>query len=258
MVAQKPSKREELERLTKQLAELQALRDKLAKKRVSEPPKNESSSASNSPSVPAATSAKKSNAAESTGTARSGSTSTITFGKSSQANRFLSVTSVDFEEFYPRILLIAGSLPGLSTEEFMKTPSTLYSKNPVKGNLFLARLPDGYEGNMIALPGAEVLTKCGDPVVVLVPPTILSDSKLPITPGDDAVIVVDRDMNEPFDSYAFYAWDVKGRVSIGWLNEEPPAEEATRIGRVVYGVIEIDESLREKKTCWEEENETYQ
>lgn len=258
MVAQKPSKREELERLSKQLAELQALRAKLAKKQSSnKAAANEPPGASTSSPTPAASS-KKSSASKPADPAGSENTSTITFGKSSQGSRFLCVSSVDSEEFYPRIVLIAGSLPDLSTADFMKTPSALYSKNPVQGNLFLSRLPDGYDGNMVAIPGTEVLTKCGDPVVVLVPPTILSETKLPATPGDDVVVIVDRAMDEPFDSYAFYAWDVKGKVSIGWLKEDPPAEEATRIGKVVYGIIEIDESLREKKTCWEEENETYQ
>lgn len=257
MVGQKPSKREELERLTKQLAELQAIREQLAKKRSSASSKDQPPSAS-APSHAAAASTKGSNEASTAKGSGSENASTITMGKSSQGSRFLSITSVDSEECYPRILLIAGTLPGLSTEEFLKTPSMLYSKNPVQGNLFLSRMPDGFEGNMIALSGTDVLTKCGDPVALLIPPTLLSESKLPITPGDDVVLVVDRAMDEEFDSYAFYAWDVQGQVSIGWLNKEPPVEEATRIGRVVYGIIEIDESLREKKTCWEEENETYQ
>lgn len=257
MVAQKPSKRDKLERLTRQLEELKALREQLAKER------SPASSTENHQQVPSPAqvpvdSPNTKSPQSSMPAGDSAETNAISFGKNSQKSRFLSITSVGAEEWYPRILLVAGALPDLSTKDFLNTPPMLYNKAPLQGNLFLSRMPDGFEGNMVALPTFEFLAKCGDPVALLAPSELISESKLPIAPGDDVVLVVDRAVVEPFDSHAFYVWDVKGKVSVGWLPEEPPVEEASRIGKIIYGVVDVDQELREKKSCWEEENETYQ
>lgn len=184
--------------------------------------------------------------------------SSIQFGKHATGNRFLSISSVESDEYHPRILLLAGAVPNLTTDQFRKVPQMLYNKEPAKGNLFLSRLPDGYTGDFVSMLTYEALAKCGDPVAILIEPQMLSASKLPITPNDDVVLVVDRDISDsPFRKTDFYAWDVNGKVQIGWADSEPAADVASRIGKVVYGHIEIDKELRSKKSCWEEENETY-
>lgn len=254
MVAPKNTRRaEEIKRLTEQLEKLRTQRERLMQEK-----KTPSSSASteqanktpqaSSPLAPASSQVPTS----------ATSPSSFQPGKHSSGSRFLSVTSVEADEYLPRVLLIAGNVPGLTTEDFKKVPPMLFSKSPAIGNLFLSRLPEGFSGAFVTLPASEVLVKSGDPVAVLIDPQVFSVSKLPITPGDDVVLVVDRAIGgTEFDDRSFYAWDVNGKVEIGWADEEPPTDVAKRIGRIVYGNIEIDASLRKTKSCWEEENETY-
>lgn len=235
---------EEIQRLTKQLEQLRQKRDQIisSKKKTNV----DTNTTTSPPSVSPPT------------TASTPPNSSFQLGKHAAGNRFLSISSVDSDEYHPRILLLAGAVPDLTTDQFRKVPQMLYNKDPAKGNLFLCRLPDGYTGDFVSMTTYEALAKCGDPVAVLVEPQMLSASKLPISPNDNVVLVVDRDLSvSPFSKTDFYAWDVNGKVQIGWAEYEPPADVASRIGKVVYGHIEIDKELRSKKSCWEEENETY-
>lgn len=234
---------EEIQRLTKQLEQLRQKRDQMISSK-----KEGNLDTNTTASLPSASSQ----------TTASSPPNSFQLGKHATGNRFLSISSVDSEEYHPRILLIAGAVPDLTTDQFRKVPQMLYNREPAKGNLFLCRLPDGYTGEFVSMMTYDALAKCGDPVAVLIEPHMLSASKLPITPNDDVVLVVDRDLSgSPFRKTDFYAWDVNGKVQIGWSDYEPPADVASRIGKVIYGHIEIDKELRVKKSCWEEENETY-
>lgn len=247
MVAPKHVRRtEEIKRLTEQLEQLREKRKAILS--------NDSTPSTASTPPPAAPTTPTPTSSSSLAT-----DSAFPLGKHSSGNRFLSISSVDSEEYHPRVLLIAGSIPDLKTSDFLNIPPMLYNKPPTKGNLFLSRLPENYNGDFVTMPTFESLAKCGDPVAVLVPAEHISATKLPITPGDEVVLVVDRDVSElEFSKSHFYAWDVNGMIRVGWVDQFPSADSNVKcVGRVMYGHLEVDNELRTKKSCWEEENETY-
>lgn len=186
------------------------------------------------------------------------SVSNIKFGKHSSGSRFISITAVGFAEYSPRVLTIPGRTSEITAKEFMGIAPALHTKEPVAGNFFLTKLPEGFNGMFAAIPGNDILEQAGDPLGLLINPNELSESPLPITDGDDVLLVVERDVkeDEEFDKRAFYVWDVDGAVKVGWADSYPQ-NGAKRIGRVLYGLIETKKELRQKKSCWEEENEIY-
>lgn len=247
----------EIKRLTEQLEKLREQRERMLQEKRATADSSASTGTNAAPSPNPAPGPSTGSSVSSVSLA-SPSSGSFKPGKHSSKSRFLGISSVDSEEYQPRVLLVAGSVPNLTTEVFQKTPSVLYSREPSRGNLFLSRFPEGFDGGFIALPTEDALANCGDPVVVLIPPELLSEVKLPITAGDKVVLVVDRAVaKDTFEKNFFYAWDVNGKVEIGWVDQEPAESEAKRLGRVVFGVIETDVSLRREKSCWEEENETY-
>lgn len=124
--------------------------------------------------------------------------------------------------------------------------------------MFLTMLPDGYHGQIVALPGTEAVGLSKDPVAVLVDPNVLSDIALPVAKDDDVIIIVERDIKDiQFEDNKFYLWQVGEEVRVGWMKDEPDGVEAKMIGKVIYGMLEVRDELRVKKSCWEEENETY-
>lgn len=259
MIAPKHVRRsEEIKRLTKQLEELKAARERLAKSGQQSTTSIEnhatpSSSAPSAPIVPVPS--------DPPPRPKQPTLDSLQVGKHTQDSHFVSMSSVGAEESFPRAVMIAGCVPGLTADSFLKTPAALYSKKPAAGNLFLTRLPEGFSGDFISIPCTNALQACGDPVVVLIEAEDFASTKLPVAPEDNVVLLVDRadciEDVEDFDDRAFYAWDIDGYVSVGWMSELPPREQATCLGRVVYGIIEVDLDLRKSKSCWEEENETY-
>lgn len=182
----------------------------------------------------------------------------IKFGKHGSGSRFLSITAVDSAEYSPRVLIIPGRSCEITAKEFMETAPALYTREPVAGNFFLSKLPEGFNGMFVAVQGNEILEKAGDPIGLLISPEEFSSVELPITEGDDVLLVVDRNVKESaeLDNRAFYIWDVDGAVKVGWMDSYPKGE-VRRIGIVLYGLAETKVELRKKKSCWEEENEVY-
>lgn len=108
------------------------------------------------------------------------------------------------------------------------------------------------------MPCTSVLSDCKDPVIVLVDPEHASVASLPLPPNEPVAVVVDRHVSDiTFNRDKFYAWDVRGQIRIGWAAEIPHPTQAVIIGQVAYGILEIDEQLRRKRSCWEEENGVY-
>ncbi|CAN8077148.1 unnamed protein product [Agarophyton chilense] len=240
----------EIKRLERQLEELRALREKLAHDKAhpisDSQPKPRADEPERAPPIPDLLSMPQKTASD------------FITGKHNEESRFLSIASVDSEEFPTRILTIAGVIPELTTAQFKSTPAVLTNKRPDKGNLVITKLPEHYHGDIMSLPGSEVLAGCGDPVLVLAEQSEVSATSLPISEGDLVALVVDRDMNRrTFESTNFYVWDVRGNIRVGWAKEEPHPSQAECVGQVVFGIMEIKPDLRQKKSCWEEENETY-
>lgn len=102
------------------------------------------------------------------------------------------------------------------------------------------------------------ISNYSDPVALQVRPKEISAAQLPCADDEYVYVILDRANDDmPFDNSKFYAWDVDGMVKVGWLKEEPAPDQARCLGRVTFGLLEIREELRKKRSCWEEENETY-
>lgn len=247
MVAPKHVRRaEEIKRLTKQLEELRAARDRMsADGPPPPPPASAASAASAPPPAPGTPEAPASSPAP-------------PLGRHGEGSRFLSMSQVGADEFFPRILTVAGRVPGLTVAQLLSAPPVLQDRPPDAGNLFLTKVPDGFRGQLIALPGLALTAACADPVVVLIDPKELSAAQLPVAEGDDVVLLVDRDIEGmDFDKTKIYAWAEGDVVRVGWRKEMPPPEVSRCLGRVVFGITEVRKELRKATSCFEEENETY-
>lgn len=238
---------QEIKRLQKQLEDLRAARDHIAREK-SAPSSQDSSPLSQASPNPVIENTFGSN----------GSSVGFEVRKHGTSSRFLSLSKVDHDEYFPRILAVAGRVPDLTVEEFESAPSVLQNRAPEVGNMFVTMLPPDYKGQIIAMPGLEIIAKCRDPIAVLIGADELSEVQLPIEEGDDLVLLVDRNTDGVvFQNTKFYAWAVDGHVKVGWAKDKPSPETARCLGPVVFGIHEVKMELRQKRSCWEEENEVY-
>lgn len=188
--------------------------------------------------------------------------SNLFLGKHGQNNRFLSISKVETEEYFPRILTIAGVIPGLNLTEYQNTPVVLQTKNSNSGNMFLTKLPDNYQGEIVALPGTQAIGQAKDPVVVLIQPNELSITQLPVENDEYVILVIERDVKDvEWQQGKFYLWklnDDDDTLKVGWSNLKPDTSNGAQlVGVVLLGMLEIRHDLRKLKSCWEEENEVY-
>lgn len=238
---------EEIKKLQKQLEELRAARERIARENSASAPHGSSTPSKATPKPVIED------------TFESSETSApFELGKHGAGSRFLSLSTVEAEEYFPRILTIAGRVPELTVQDFKSTPPVLQNRAPDDGNVFITMLPPEYKGQIIAMPGLEVIAKCKDPVVILIGADELSAVKLPVAEGDDVVLLIERNTEElEFQSNKFYAWAVGDHVRVGWVKDMPSSESTECLGQVIFGMLEERVDLRKKKSCWEEENETY-
>lgn len=238
---------QEIKRLQKQLEELRAARDRVARE------KSASSAQRSSPSSQASPKPVTENTFGS-----KGSSVPFELGKHGAGSRFLSLSKVEYDEHFPRILTIAGRVPDLTVGEFESTPSVLQNRAPGEGNMFITMLPPEYKGQIIAMPGLALIAECRDPIALLIGPDELSVAKLPVEEGDDIVLLVDRNTDGlEFEKTKFYAWAVGDHVKVGWAKDKPSPETARCLGPIVFGIHEVKKELRQQRSCWEEENEVY-
>lgn len=240
---------EEIKRLTKQLEELRAAKERLSKGEKAPAAPTQGTAASSSSSVPSAMPMPAAKPPVPRGK--------LQVGKHGENSRFLSLSPLGGEEYLPRIFTVAGRIPDLTVKQLLETPLVLQNRPPNAGNMFLTMLPEGYDGQIIALPGLEILSQCKDPVVVLSNPADISSVKIPVADGDDVILVIERNIDGiEFDKNKFYAWADGDFVRIGWM-KEPPADQGKIIGKVMFGMLEVEEEMRSHKSCFKEENETY-
>lgn len=172
-------------------------------------------------------------------------------------SRFLSISSVGSDEAMPRILPVIGHVPGLAVSTYTSTPNVSIHGSTDAGNVFVVN-SSALNCPIVAVPCTEVLATCKDPVSITISADRLSSSKLPIVENGSVLLIVDRDVTDvKVDSSSFYVWDVDGAIEVGWIQEIPPGDGIRLVGRVSYGISEVDSSLRTTKSGWEEENETY-
>ncbi|PXF48215.1 hypothetical protein BWQ96_02167 [Gracilariopsis chorda] len=254
MVAPKHVRRSnEIKRLQRQLEELRELREKLAADKETEAQAKADKSPTDGMPTPLSSSSRPAVAPKS-----DARVDKFLVRKHDEQSRFLSLMNIDSQEYAPRILSIAGTVPGLTTNEFKAKKPLLLNKRPEKGNVIITSLPEGFDGEIMALPGSDVLHACRDPIVILADVGEISAVELPITEDENVALLVERNVTrETFNNKSFYAWDVQGQIKVGWVESEPDPSQAICVGRVVYGMVEIKPELRKTKSCWEEENETY-
>lgn len=245
MVAPKDVRRkQEIERLTRQLEELRTKRG--SSRGVPSANTPGQAQPTSVPSVPVPAPAPS--AAEH---ARKG----LQFGRHGEGSRFVSMTTLS--EHSPRVLAMAGNLSSMSPDDLLNAP-VLSSVTEEKGVFVFAKAPEGFSGQMIAVPGHDVIVTLKSPVAMLVPPEVVSSVKLPVDEGTNAVAVVERDlMPGSFSSSSFYVWGVGNEVRFGWSASEPAPDHARCLGKVVFIMIQEGAARRAAKSCWEEENEVY-
>lgn len=181
----------------------------------------------------------------------------LTCGKHSEESRFLSFSTVDSADFYPRVVPLLGDLSAVHPDDVCGAGRLDDGNPPEKGRFLFANIPPCSGSRVVAVNNVGALVDCRDPVAIEVKPGMLSDNM-----QDDAdartLLVVERDLaGEEFDNYKFYLWGVGDSVRVGWLKEMPAEADALCLGRVVCALAEEPVQRRQAKSCWQEEAEYF-
>lgn len=184
----------------------------------------------------------------------------LDFGRHGQGSRFISFSTIDAADYFPRIVPLLRS--PISPAEFTDCPRIDVGGGGVreKGRMYFAKLPPKHSAALecFALPLAGKLIDLVDPVALAVDPDTIAPS-LSVDRGSNVVLVVERDLSgaedEEFDPYKFYLWGIGDILKIGWLKSKPTNVQC--LGRVVVALKEEKEERRQAKSCWEEENDAF-
>lgn len=195
---------------------------------------------------------------------KSGEGKEMMFGLHGEKSRFLSVSSVDSKEYFPRVLPVVGPLETLSSEEYRGVRGV--SSTTEKGQISIATLGEGgVRGDVVAIPGVEVVALAKDPVAVVVGSVgalgLQYDGKERGEKGPAALVVVERDVgNVKWKDRGFYLWKVEGEdvVKFGWTKRDLKGEDGVEcLGEVLLCFMEVPKRVRAESTCWQEVEEVW-
>lgn len=174
-------------------------------------------------------------------------------GKHGEASHFCPMSTQEWTEFMPRVVPVAGKIPGVTAEDVRRV-GRLDAGPRETGLIGWTRVPEGV-GEVVAIEcPTDALGEADDLVAVRVETTHVAPKLGKLE--RDAVVVIDRD-DRQFDDLKFYAWDVDGKVHIGWMARRPDEGDARIIGKVLCCVMEEDPEKKKATTCWKEEEEVY-
>jgi hypothetical protein len=177
-------------------------------------------------------------------------------GKHGERSHFCGMSTLDGADYAPRVLAVAGRVPGAAAADVRAAPAVAGGKREM-GVIAWARAPEGWAGELAAIDcPTDALGMAPDLVGLRVDIQHLAPG-LEASDGDGLAIVDRGAAAREFDSLKFYAWDVAGEVHIGWLQGKPTAGEATCLGRVVCVILEEDKARARARSCWKEEDELY-
>jgi hypothetical protein len=173
---------------------------------------------------------------------------------------FLPLLKLDQDYFYPVIVPIAGTYPGITKDELQAVSSVNFPEQGQWNYDFSD--PEGPQLGTVSIPGAPVVYNCVDPVVVISEHTKLG-VELPksITEPVDLICLVDRSRNY-FEERQFLLLDVPGNVDGSLLiaafsAKKDIPEGSTIVGHVVQVQIPWLPAMKSTKTGFMEEDEYF-
>lgn len=171
---------------------------------------------------------------------------------------FLPLKQLDQDYYAPRIVQIAGSYPGITKEEFLAVNS---EPSPEPGQwTYDFSDADGPQLGTVAIEGSNVVSVCGDPVVIIAEHTALSIPLPPaITEPVDIVVLVDREQNR-FAERRFLLLDTPnddGLIIRAFETKQDMPADCDILGRVVLCHIPWLPSMKPTKSGFLESDEYY-
>lgn len=178
-------------------------------------------------------------------------------GKHGEKSHFCGMSTLDGQEYAPRIVPVLGKIPGLSPSSFEDVP-ILESGKRKMGSVSWSYVPTGYPGELVAIdcPTSE-LGKTKKLVAARVDVSHVAPHFDPGVIGDGLALIECSLKAKEFDNLKFYAWGINGEVHIGWMPTCPLPEEASCLGRVLCIFIEENPNRVKAKSCWKEEDEVW-
>jgi hypothetical protein len=170
------------------------------------------------------------------------------YGGHGDGYKYLPISTGAYDEYYPRILPIAGVYPTASLDEIMAPKTTPAAKAGTWAYEFTDS--DGPQLGTVALPGSELLSNAIDPVVLI---TKNTDLNIVIKDEVEVLLVVDRGDRE-LEVDQFYLLQAStGELTVLWVDELP--EGYSVVGKVVEVAVPFSEGMRKKPTGFLEEDD---
>mmetsp|Transcript_10203 Transcript_10203/g.17297 ORF Transcript_10203/g.17297 Transcript_10203/m.17297 type:complete len:167 (+) Transcript_10203:206-706(+) len=156
------------------------------------------------------------------------------------------------EDSSPRVIQIAGAIPGLTSSEVLAPASTPAA--PLGTWVFDFSDPDGPQMGTVAMGPNNAVHLAVDPVVI-----VSSSSSLGLSLSNnveaEVLILIDRADTE-FQTEKFYAFaDSEGDVSVRWYDELPPGHSI--LGKVAYVSIPFLSSMEKGASGFAEDDDGF-
>ena len=173
-------------------------------------------------------------------------------GLHGQGSCFMPISQIRDTELYPRMIQVAGALPGLTVEGFL-APQSEESQGYGTWQYDFSD-PDGPQMGVVAMPGSELVHDMLDPVVVVVPNDVVGIelAKQSVT---ETLLLVDRAENE-FESRKFFVYkSPEGELVVRWFDKLPAGWEP--LGKVMLVTVPWLPAMGRKKTGFMEEDDDW-
>lgn len=160
--------------------------------------------------------------------------------------KFMPVVQNRQDEYFPRMVQVAGVYPGVTRDDFF-APRSSETPTPNMWSYFFPD-PDEPQIGIVAIAGGEVIERAIDPIVLVTNTEALGIRN---SRGVEVLAVIDRG-NVDVISKDFYAFsDEEGNVLIG-STDEPTLEV---IGKLILVILPFQENQFEKRSGFLEEDE---
>lgn len=161
--------------------------------------------------------------------------------------KFMPSVRIAEDEYYPRILHIAGVYPGITVEDLV-LPISPPNSPPGKWTFDFAD-PLGPQLGTVAIPGSATLYDCIDPVVVITSSTALGMTTVMGT--EEVLVVVDREDRQFSPAQFFMFRSPYGAVQLGNLEDLEEGFEV--LGRVALCILPFAEEMKKSTGFLEDE-----
>lgn len=162
--------------------------------------------------------------------------------------KYLPIQKASSDEYFPRILPIAGVYPSITLEQVLSPVTSPVASIGTWSYEFTD--PNGSQLGTVALPGSHILHHSIDPIVLI---TKNTDLNIRVIEEVEMLVVVDRGDRE-FDSQAFFLFlTPTNELTIKWTEDLP--EDHQVVGRIILCWIPYTEMMAPKKTGFLEEDD---